>query len=96
MDADQVLAPNKRVRADAAPRPVSGRNWLCDILRIEGHFGKLAARLTRRALGTKERMVLWLAAAWGLGCLQHLFILPRALHVSGMSQDGFLLQAIPT
>jgi ribosomal protein S18 acetylase RimI-like enzyme len=29
MDADQVLAPNKRVRADAAPRPVSGRNWLC-------------------------------------------------------------------
>ena len=30
---------------------VSARNWLCDVLRVEAHFGKVAARLTRRALG---------------------------------------------
>jgi hypothetical protein len=33
-------------------RPVSGQNWLCDAARIEADLGKVAARLTRRALGT--------------------------------------------
>jgi hypothetical protein len=30
---------------------VSARNWLCNVLRVEVHFGKVAARLTRRAMG---------------------------------------------
>jgi len=33
------------------PRPETAQNWLCDVLRSEGHCGKVAARLTRRALG---------------------------------------------
>jgi len=34
-----------------------GENWLCDVLRIEAHFGKIAARLTRRALGGTEKEI---------------------------------------
>jgi len=47
-----VYLPNKRVQSDAAVAArISARNWLCNVLRIEAHFGKNAARLTRRALG---------------------------------------------
>ena len=31
-----------------------GQNWLCDVLRVVAYFGKVAARLTRRALGRLE------------------------------------------
>jgi len=50
--------PNKRVQADAAAAArISARNWLCNALRIEAHFGENAARLTRRALGTCKHQV---------------------------------------
>jgi hypothetical protein len=43
---------NKRVQSDAAAAArIGARNWLCDAGRIDAHFGKDAARLTRRALG---------------------------------------------
>jgi hypothetical protein len=54
-----VALPNKRVRAvrrrcvqsDAAAAAwYRGENWLCNALRIEADFGKVAARLTRRAI----------------------------------------------
>jgi hypothetical protein len=36
-------------------RPGIGlKKWLCDILRIEALYGKIAARLTRRVLGFKS------------------------------------------
>ena len=44
-----VALPNKRVRSDAAAW-YQGENRLCNALRIEADFGKVAARLTRRAL----------------------------------------------
>jgi hypothetical protein len=48
-----VALPNKRVQSDAAAAArISARNWLCNVLRVEGHFGKIAARLTRRALAS--------------------------------------------
>jgi hypothetical protein len=41
-------------QADAAAAAGNrARNWLCNAARIEAHFGKPAARLTRRALGTE-------------------------------------------
>jgi len=47
-----VALPNKRVQSDAAAAArISARNWLCNVFRIVADFGKLAARLTRRALG---------------------------------------------
>ena len=49
-----VALPNKRVQSDAAAW-YRGENWLCNALRIEADFGKVAARLTRRALGSKYR-----------------------------------------
>jgi len=46
-----VALPNKRVQSDAAAAAwYRGENWLCNALRIEADFGKVAARLTRRAL----------------------------------------------
>jgi len=46
-----VVLPNKRVQSDAAAAAgYRGENWLCNALRIEADFGKVAARLTRRAL----------------------------------------------
>jgi hypothetical protein len=39
----------KRVQSDAAAWH-RGENWLCNALRIEADFGKVAARLTGRAL----------------------------------------------
>jgi hypothetical protein len=48
-----VALPNKRVQSDAAAAAwYRGENWLCNALRIEADFGKVAARLTRRALGS--------------------------------------------
>ena len=48
-----VALPNKRVQSDAAAAAgYRGENWLCNALRIEADFGKVAARLTRRAFGT--------------------------------------------
>jgi hypothetical protein len=49
--------PNKRVQADAASRVVSAQNWLCDAARSEADLGKLAARLTRRALGCSRKIL---------------------------------------
>jgi hypothetical protein len=47
-----VALPNKRVQSDAAAAAgYRGENWLCNALRIEADFGKVAARLTRRAFG---------------------------------------------
>jgi hypothetical protein len=46
-----VALPNKRVQSDAAAAAgYRGENWLCNALRIEADFGKVAARLRRRAL----------------------------------------------
>ena len=40
------------MQSDAAPRPGIGAKFgLCEVARIEAHFGKVAARLTRRSLG---------------------------------------------
>jgi len=56
-----VALPNKRVQSDAAaPAGYRGENWLCNALRIEADFVKVAARLTRRAI---SEMVLSRAAA---------------------------------
>jgi hypothetical protein len=42
------------VQADTAPRSgIGAKIGLCNVLRLEAHFGKVAARLTRRALGGK-------------------------------------------
>jgi hypothetical protein len=46
-----VALPNKRVQSDAADAAwYRDPNRLCDVLRVDGHFGKDAARLTRRAI----------------------------------------------
>jgi molybdopterin-binding protein len=43
------------VQSDAAAAAgYRGENWLCNALRIEADFGKVAARLTRRALCVLE------------------------------------------
>ena len=43
-----VALPNKRVQSDAAAAAgYRGENWLCNALRIEADFGKVAARLQR-------------------------------------------------
>jgi len=48
-----VALPNQRVQSDAAAAAgYRSENWLCNALRIEADFGKVAARLTRRAFGT--------------------------------------------
>jgi hypothetical protein len=44
-----VALSNKRVQSDAAAW-YRGENWLCNEIRIEADFGKVAVRLTRRAL----------------------------------------------
>lgn len=55
-----VALPNKRVQSDvAAAAWYRGENWLCNALRIEADFGKVAARLTRRALASDERRHSW-------------------------------------
>jgi hypothetical protein len=54
--SEDTLGPNKRVQSDAAAAArISAQIGLCNVLRIEGHFGKVAARLTRRALGHLRR-----------------------------------------
>jgi len=51
-----VALPDKRVQSDAAAAAgYRGENQLCKALRIEAAFGKVAAWLTRRALGGEGR-----------------------------------------
>jgi hypothetical protein len=54
------------VQSDAAAAArISARNWLCDAARIEANLGKLAARLTRRALGVFRRNGLMFSKLFG-------------------------------
>jgi hypothetical protein len=47
---------NKRVQSDAAAAAGNrAQNWLCKAARIETDLGKLAARLTRRALDSSRQ-----------------------------------------